>query len=73
LLSEKGIGEEDIADLEAALEEEPHAVDGKLGPKVAGWFGRMVKKAADGTWKIGIGAAGTLLAEAIGRYYGWSS
>jgi len=30
----------------------------------------MIGKALDGTWQIGIDAAGTLLAEAIQRYYG---
>jgi hypothetical protein len=30
----------------------------------------MVRKAADGSWKIGIGAAGSFLAQAIAKYYG---
>ena len=30
----------------------------------------MVQKAADGGWGAGIGAAGTLLAQSISKYYG---
>ena len=29
----------------------------------------MVKKAADGSWNVGVGAAGGLLAQAIAKYY----
>jgi hypothetical protein len=72
-LMQSGVDDADVADLESALKEEPHPAAGKFGPKVVGWIGRMMKKAADGSWKIGLGAAGELLASAISRYYGWPS
>jgi hypothetical protein len=68
-LSEKGLAPADIAELEAALDTDPEPSERKFGPKVAGWIGQMMKKAADGTWKIALGAAGQILADSVWRYY----
>lgn len=56
-----GIDESDIVALQKAVEFESPSSVGKVGPKVAEWIGKMVSKAADGTWTIGTGAAGSLL------------
>lgn len=67
----KGINEIDLQDLRVAIQQDPQPTSDKsLGSKVSSWIARMVGKAATGAWDITIGAAGTLLAEAIKRYYG---
>jgi hypothetical protein len=71
VLNENGIGEEDIVKLRAAIESEPVPTEkGKFGTQVSSWIAKMMKKAAEGSWKIGLGAAGNLLAQAISKYYG---
>ena len=72
-LAEIGVARPDVDALEIAISKDPTpAGNGRFGPLVSKWVGRMLTKAADGTWDIGIGAAGGLLAAAIGTYYGAS-
>lgn len=71
LLQENGISEEDTAELIEIIDtEEPNTESKIFGEKVSGWTKKMIGKAVDGSWNIGIGAAGSLIAEAIGKYYG---
>jgi hypothetical protein len=71
VLGQKGVSTEDVGELKEALDADPApSTPEKFGPKVSSWMGKMVGKAADGTWKIGVGAAGNILAEVIARYYG---
>ncbi|MBU4277584.1 MAG: hypothetical protein KKC30_12650 [Proteobacteria bacterium] len=72
ILLEKGVREIDLDGLKNALDQEP-TVDSPegFGPKVSSWIANMVGKAAMGTWEIGVGAAGALLAQAISKYYGF--
>jgi hypothetical protein len=71
VLAEQGVEKSDIAELKEALAEEPLAKpDGSFGSRVSSWIARMVKKAAEGTWDVGIAAAGNLLSQAISKYYG---
>jgi hypothetical protein len=71
VLSENGVPQCDIADLRVALESDPApTTKEKFGPRVAGWIGKMTKKAAEGGWNITLEAAGNLLALAISKYYG---
>ncbi|MBC8282200.1 MAG: hypothetical protein H8E32_00160, partial [Nitrospinae bacterium] len=59
-------------ELEQALEsDEPPESPNSYGPKVSAWVAKMLGKAADGSWKIGIGGAGSLLAMALGKYFGF--
>ncbi|QDV12797.1 hypothetical protein CA51_26830 [Rosistilla oblonga] len=67
-LKEKGVGDAEIAELEDAITKDG-ARDRNLGPEVSKWVGKMTMKAADGSWQIGIGAAGELLATALQLYY----
>jgi hypothetical protein len=67
-----GISQADIDELKGALDAEPTPPTGRLGPRVAGWMGKMVTKAAEGTWGVTVGVAGDLLAKALGKYYGLS-
>lgn len=65
------VDEEDIKSLELAISEDPEATKtGAFGPKVSSWIGKMTSKAADGTWSVSVGAAGSLLATAIAKFYG---
>ncbi len=70
-LRQEGLSDRDIKELEDAVKSDNKPIDGgKFGPKVSSWVGKMMRKAADGSWGIGIGAAGNLLAQAIAKYYG---
>lgn len=51
-------------------EEEPDKENKRFGQKTNDWIKKMIDKALNGTWQVGIGAAGTILAEAIKSYYG---
>lgn len=71
VLRENGVDENDVNELKVALEddEQPNPNKG-FGPRVSSWISKMMKKAAEGSWEVGVGAAGTLLAQAIAKYYG---
>lgn len=71
LLSRNNVSDDDIAELKSIVETEQPDTDNKvLGDKANGWIGKMVGKCLDGSWAIGIGAAGKLLADGIKAYYG---
>lgn len=71
VLEENGVDKADIVELKGIVESEPvNAGSEKFGPKVSKWIGKMTEKAADGSWKVGLAAAGNLLARAIAKYYG---
>ena len=65
-----GVTEPDLTALRGALQSEESKPKQGFGPKVSSWIGKMVGKAADGTWNIGLEAAGNLLAQVIEKYYG---
>ncbi|MBC3767679.1 hypothetical protein [Neptunicella marina] len=68
---QQDINDEDIGSLQKAISSDPEASEkGTFGPKVSSWIGKMTEKAAEGSWGIGIGAAGNLLATAIAKFYG---
>lgn len=69
-LQENGIPDPEIEELKEIISVEPEAIDGKVGPKVAAWMGKIFQKAADGTVGIGVGAAGNLLSQVIAKFYG---
>lgn len=69
-LEKQGIDKGDIQELHSAIQAEPTNADPNGGPLVRKWVGKMMAKAADGTWQIGLGAAGNLLAQAIAMFYG---
>ena len=71
VLADHGLTEEDLTELQAAIEADPAPRDQHaFGPKVSAWIAAATGKAASGAWKIGLGAAGSLLAQTIARYYG---
>lgn len=70
-LEKNNVSQKDIELLKEALQEEQTPeLEAGFGPKVSEWIGRMVKKAADGSWNVGVGAAGGILAQIISKYYG---
>lgn len=68
-LEEIGVESEEIKEISEIVQTEQ--LDGaNLGPKASGWIGKMVTKTLSGASKIGIGAAGNLLATAVKLYLG---
>jgi hypothetical protein len=50
--------------------EEPSSKEEPFGKKAASWLASNLKKAAEGTWNIGISVATEVLTEAAKKYYG---
>lgn len=74
VLKENGVDQEDIDELKASIDNDKNSQEIKnksLGSNVTNWIGKMVSKAASTTWDINVGAAGSLLAIAISKYYGF--
>lgn len=70
-LRKHGVSDGDIQTLNTVIVEDPvPATVNQYGPGVRGWMSRMLGKAVDGTWNVGISVAGTVLASALQRYYG---
>lgn len=70
-LAERGVSEQDIAELEGAVKVDPEPKSAEqLGPKVSEWIGKMISRAASGSWQIGAAAAASLLSAAIAKFYG---
>lgn len=71
-LAAAGVSADDLKALREALSAEPNSDGSRFGPKVSKWFGKMLSKAADGSWGITTNAASDLLGKALERYYGLS-
>jgi len=70
-LIESGLERADAAELaEILASEEPESKAEPLGAKAKEWFLKNLKKAASGTWKIGVSVATDVIKEAALRYYG---
>lgn len=70
-LEELKVPSVEIQELEQILTVEPALTpNGGYGPKLASWYGKLMQKAADGTWEVAVGTAGGLLAEIIKAYFG---
>lgn len=71
-LIEKGVEKKDIQELQEIIDaDNPNEETKEFGNNVKNWISGMLTKTMDGSWKIGLGAAGNLLAEGIKMYYGW--
>lgn len=72
MLAEKGVEKKDIQELQEIIDtDNPNEETKEFGSNVKNWISGMLTKAMDGSWQIGLGAAGSLLAEGIKMYYGW--
>lgn len=70
-LKDIGLSEEDTSEIVEIIDSEtPDFHSEKFGVNVNTWIAKMINKTINGSWNVGIGAAGTLLAEAIKKYYG---
>ena len=71
VLRENGLQQRDIEELSEALNADEHATErDKFGPRVSSWIAKMIQKAAEGVWDVGVAAAGALLAQGISKFYG---
>lgn len=74
VLKQNKVSDADINALKLAIEKDQDTEEvktGQFGKEVSSWMGTMVSKAASTIWDIKVGAAGSLLATAIGKYYGF--
>ena len=70
-LVKKGIPEADAKELAELMEaEEPTGTEEPFGEKAKSWIAANLKKAAEGTWSMGISVATKVLTEAAMKYYG---
>ena len=70
-LSSLEVGEDDMQELgEAIQEDKKYQKETGFGNKVQTWLGKMISKAADGSWKIATSVAANLLTKALMQYYG---
>jgi hypothetical protein len=70
-LVQSGLPETDARQLgQIAASEEPESKSEPLGAKARKWLVDNLKKAADGTWKIGVSVATDVIKEALLKYYG---
>lgn len=72
VLTENKVTFSDIQELKHALDVDDVPTEpNRFGKNVSEWIGKMVGKAATGSWEVGVSTAGTLLAEAISKFYGF--
>ncbi len=65
------VDEEDIKEISKIVKNENYNhKEYKLGNKSQSWIKKMVGKALDGTWKIGVATSAGILAKLISSYYG---
>ena len=70
-LEKSGIPAKDANEFgEIVASEEPESAEEPFGPKAKKWLGENLKKAAVGTWNMGISVATDVIKEATLRYYG---
>ncbi|MEQ9106251.1 MAG: hypothetical protein RLO04_02150 [Limnobacter sp.] len=70
-LEGSGLPEGDAQELaQLAFAEEPESAAEPMGPKVRSWLLENMKKAANGTWKMGLAVANDVIKEALLKYYG---
>lgn len=67
-----GIAKSDAEELSRiVVSEEPESKTEPFGKRAKAWIAKNIGKAADGTWKVGIAVATSVLTEAAMRYYGF--
>jgi hypothetical protein len=70
-LKQAGLPEPDAQQLgQIVATEEPESTVEPFGAKAKKWLVENLKKAADGTWKIGVSVATDVIKEALLKYYG---
>lgn len=70
-LKESGLPEDDATSLAEVLEsEKPESLEEPFGAKAKDWIASNIKKAVNGTWKMGVSVATSVITEAAKKYYG---
>lgn len=71
-LRRQKVEDADIKELEDAVRQDSNKppVGNDFGPAVSSWIAKMVSKAADGGWAVGVASAGNILGSAISKFYG---
>ena len=69
-LQSKSVESGDIEELLTIIDDEPSTTIDHYSNSVNNWIKKMLDKALDGSWQVGIGAAGAILSDAIAKYYG---
>lgn len=70
-LSSLEVGEDSIRELREAIQEDDNdQKETAFGEKVQDWLGKMIAKAADGSWQIATSVAADLLTIALKKYLG---
>ena len=70
-LAYSGMVKEDAQELaRLAASEKPDSKEEPMGPQVRNWLIANLKKAASGTWKMGVSVASDVVKEALLRFYG---
>ena len=70
-LKNLNICDEDLHELQEAINKDGERKDKNFGERVKEWIGGMMIKAAQGVWKIGQQTIPSLLTTALSHYYGW--
>ncbi|MDB5133370.1 MAG: hypothetical protein JWR02_3119 [Mucilaginibacter sp.] len=65
-----GVSKDDIDSLITVIDTPNENSNSNYNSEVNSWIKIMMGKALDGTWQIGIAAAGGLIAEVLNHYYG---
>ncbi len=72
LLLENGLKKTEIQELESIIDSDnPDSTKKEFGGNVKNWITKMLSNVMNGSWQVGLGAAGNLLAQGISSYYGW--
>lgn len=70
-LVNSGIPEDDASELAAIMQsEEPESPNEPFGERAKAWLISNLRKAAEGTWNIGVAVATKVISEAALKYYG---
>ena len=64
------VSRQDVDELLAFIDAEPAKGVDIYGSQVMMWMSKMISKAIDGSWQVGIGAAGSIVSDAIAEYHG---
>lgn len=73
-LKKHSIPESDINELNTAIKDDDGAVEHEqkdFGPKVSGWIGKIIGKAANGTIDLSVKVTTGVVVAAISKYYGF--
>ncbi|WP_184542234.1 hypothetical protein [Mucilaginibacter sp. FT3.2] len=70
-LKKNHVESDDIQELIDVVDTYPALHANQYSAPVSKWIQKMMNKAIDGSWQVGIGAAGGILADALATHYGW--